>query len=172
MNQIQKSFGAVSGLPCWGVKRGQGSFLTLEFGDPHLIVREPVESVSASVKIRRRLARRHVYVAGQWHLWVYCCDWWVRSAARVIGDSSSSRKVERAARYLDGQRLTGVSLGVRGARTVFAFERGDVLETRPYDRRSEQWILYEPRNRVLVLRADRKYCYQSVSEPMRSWRAV
>jgi len=32
---FQKLFGEVYGLPCWNVKPGYGSSLTLEFGQPH-----------------------------------------------------------------------------------------------------------------------------------------
>jgi hypothetical protein len=157
MREIERAFAGVRDKPCWGVKRGQGSFLTLEFGEPRLVVREPIRAQSHSLKVRRRLARRHVYVAGEWHLWIYCCDWVVRSGTRVIGDSSSVRRIERAARFVDGQKLLRVELAPRGARTRFVFDLGAVLETRPYDRTSEQWFLYQPSGRVLVLRADRRF---------------
>jgi hypothetical protein len=172
MNRIQKSFARLSKLPCWGVKRGHGSFLTLEFGRPHLIVREPIASASGSIRMRRRLQKRHVYVAGQWHLWIYCCDWQLREGVRAIGDSSSARRVDRAARHLDGQRFVEVTIGSSGARTMFLFDGGSVLETKPYDRKSEQWFLYEPRGHVLGFRADRKYCWGSARQRERSWRAV
>jgi hypothetical protein len=161
-------------LPCWGVKRGQGSFLTLEFGEPHLLIREPVQTTSTSPRVRRTLARRHVYVAGEWHLWLYCCNWRLLSGARVVGDSSAVRRVERAARHLDGQRLLGVSLRPRGARTRFIFDLGATLETWPYDRTSEQWHLYTPDGRVLTFRADRKYAVTKANETAltSAWRAA
>ena len=162
------------GLPCWGVKRGHGSFLTLEFGAPRLVIREPLQSTSPSARVRRGLARRHVYVAGDWHLWIYMCHWQVHSGGRVSGDSSSNRRVQNAVRVLDGQRLIGVSLSPKGARTRFAFDLGAVLETKPYDRKSEQWMLYCPNGRVLTLRADRRYSLTDGDKPesRRSWRAA
>lgn len=162
------------GLPCWGVKRGQGSFLTFEFGTPRLIIREPIQSASKSLRVRRGLARRHVYVAGAWHLWIYCCNWQVRSGSRIRGDSSSNARVQRAARLLDGQRLIDVSLSPKGARTSFTFDLGAVLETQPYDRKSEQWMLYMPSGQVLTFRADRRYSLARSSAPenKRSWRAA
>ena len=159
MKQIGRSFAALANRPCWGVRRGQGSFLTFEFGKPRLLIREPIMSSAASGRVRRLLARRNVYVAGEWHLWIYCCEWTVASGSRVIGDSTTNRRAERAARFLDGQKLVEVVMPARGARTTFRFDLGGVLETRPYDRRSEQWLLYEPNGYVLIFRADRRCSY-------------
>lgn len=162
------------GLPCWGVKRGCGSFLTLEFGEPSLFVREPTVTTSTSEKVRRSLARRLVVVHGAWHLWIYCCDWRVESSGRTVGDSSTPKRIDKAARELDGQRLLGVTLRPKGARTRFIFDFGAVLETRPYDRRSEQWMLFTPGNRVLSFRADRRYCLGPSNKTGREhpWRAA
>ena len=160
-----KAFDGVLNLPCWGVKRGQGSCLTLEFGEPRLVIREPLQSASRSPKVRRRMARRHVYVAGSWHLWVFECDWTVRTSGRVVGDSTSVPRAQRAARELDGQKLVGVILAKRGARTRFLFDLGSALETRPYDKIGEQWMLYIPNHRVLVFRADRRYNVQHSNRP-------
>lgn len=164
----------VLGLPCWGVKRGHGSFLTLEFGAPRLVVREPFQSTSASPKVRRSLARRNVYVAGDWHLWIYCCEWQVESGGRVIGDSSSTRRIQNAVRSLDGQRLIDVTLSPKGARTRFVFDLGATLSTKPYDRKSEQWMLYMPSGQVLTFRADRRYSLGRGDQPesQHSWRAA
>lgn len=162
------------GMPCWGVKRGQGSFLTLEFGAPSVSVREPITSESGSAKVRRALARRHVVVHGAWHLWIYCCEWRVESGGRTVGDSSAWRRIDAAARVLDGQKLIGITLAPRGARTKFVFDLGAVLETRPYDRTSEQWSLYTPTGRVISFRADRKYAIAKGGQPesQHRWRAV
>lgn len=159
-DQITRSFSQVYGKPCWGVKRGYGSFLTLEFGRPHLVIREPGRIADdVSPRVRNAFARRLVTVHGDWHLWIYCCDWVVRDADKVIGDSSNARRMDRAAAFLDGQKLSSVSLRARGARTRFGFDLGGELETVPYDRTSEQWFLYEPTGKVLALRADRCISY-------------
>ena len=70
-------------------------------------------------------------------------------------------RIERAARELNGQELQDVKVTGRRAGTVFIFDLGAELETKPYDRSSEQWLLYEPDGRVLTWRADRKYQYGS-----------
>ena len=174
MNPIQRIASTLRGKPAWGVKKGQGSFLTFEFGEPRLVIREPVAAPSTrSLKVRRRLERRHVYVAGQWHLWVYMCEWKVLSGDRVVGDCTSTRRINRAAKFLDGQALSDITLAKRGVRTTFRFDLGGILETRSHDRRSEQWLLYEPDGHVFTLRADRRYSYRmGEGEGSEKWRAV
>src|SRR5215217_5037296 len=125
MNQIERSFKRFRGKPCWGVKRGYGSFLTFEFGKPRLEIREPKSlGSSASGRLRESYSRRLATVHGDWHLWIYCCDWVVRKGDVVIGDSSSARRVDRAAAFLDGQKLLSATLRPRGARTHFEFDLG------------------------------------------------
>jgi len=153
-----KTFSKLYGRPCWGVKPGIFPSLTLEFGKPQLEIREPrPPQPQWSRRLRDGMARRLVVVHGEWHLWVYCCDWSVLVNGRPAGDSSSPRCVQRAANALDGQALVSADVQVRGCRTVFEFDLGARLETRPYDRKSEQWLLYTPSGRVLTLRADKQF---------------
>jgi len=158
---LARAFRPLNERPCWSVQRGHGTFLTFEFGKPHLVVREPIQaSPGVSPRVRRLLARRSVRPKGQWHLWIYCCTWEVRDGQRRIGDWSSSRSIERAARYLSGQKLISVTIPYRGVRTAFNFDLGGCLETAPYDRSSEQWMFYEPNGNVLTVRAGRRYSYE------------
>jgi len=164
--QIESVFKRIYGKPCWGVKPGFGSFLTLEFGKPHLEVREPiVANKAASPKVREELARRGVYVHGEWHLWIYCCDWEVLSGSKRIGDSSAKRKIRCAAEFLDGQELTRFSISPRKVSCVFEFDLGATLKTRPFDNESEQWFLYEPSHKFLSVRADGRYQYKRSDVP-------
>src|ERR1700735_2388995 len=101
---FQKVFRELYGEPCWNVKPRYGSSFTLEFGRPHLDVREPTAAnKDASKKVRRLLARRSVFVHGEWHLWIYSCAWEVLSNGRHVGNGSAKRSMRRAADFLDGQ---------------------------------------------------------------------
>lgn len=75
---------------------------------------------------------------------------------------------------MNGQKLISVSLRQRGARTWFQFDLGAELETKPFDRTSEQGLLYEPGGYVLSFRADRRYNYApGNAEPGKArWRSV
>jgi len=173
--QIEKIFRSLYGKPCWGVSPGFGSFLTLEFGKPHLEVRAPVvANKSASAKVRKGLARRAVHVHGEWHLWIYCCDWQVFCGSKRIGDSSTKARIRRAAEFLNGQALTGFSISPRKVSCVFEFDLGATLTTRPYNNKGEQRLLYEPSHKVLTVRADGHYKHMrsDVPEDPGEWKPM
>ncbi len=172
---FERMFGGVYGKPCWNVKPGDGSFLTLEFGLPHLEVREPIiASRVASPRVRKALARRNVFVRGEWHLWVYCCNWEVLTNGKRTGDSSTKLRTRLAADLLNGQKLIRFSLDPKRVQCVFQFDLGATLITVPYDENSEQWSLYTPKHRVLTLRADRRYQYMRSDLPrdQSAWKPV
>lgn len=157
---FESVFRKLYGKPCWGVKQGHGSFLTFEFGKPHIVVREPVVAEkNASSKVREVLAERRVFPRGQWHLWLYCCDWEVLSRGKRVGDSSTDTKIRRAAELLNGQKLVRFFIQPQKLSCVFEFDLGGTLKTGPYDKTGEQRLLYEPTKKVLSLRADGRYRY-------------
>lgn len=171
---IAEAFRPLANLPCWNVKRGHGTFLTFDFGEPHLEIAEPRKAApEASPRAKQLLARRRVILRGEWYLWIYCCMWQVRDGARVVGDWSSSRRIDRAASFLAGQKLISVSIPKRGVRTTFTFDLNGTLETAPYDRSSEQWMLYEPDGRVLTVRAGGEYNHaQGDAQQSMRWRKL
>jgi hypothetical protein len=163
---FHKIFRELYGRPCWNVKPGYGSFLTLEFGKPHLDVREPtVASKDISQKVRRLLARRSVFVHGEWHLRIDSCAWEVLSNGRHVGNGTTKRSMRRASDLLDGQKLTQFSFLPKQVQCMFEFDLGATLRTVPYDRKGEQWVLHTPEQKVLTLRADRRYRYMRADLP-------
>ncbi len=168
LQRVQRSFEPLYGKPCWNAKHGHGSFLTFEFGDPHLEIDEPQEPKPTwSPKVQKQFSRRHVWVRGQWHLWIYCCNWRVTSGSELIGESSTVELMNAAASQLDGHKLVLVSADQASSQWRFDFDLGGCLETWPYpaeadrsDRILEQWNLYEPSGYVLTVRADGAYSYQ------------
>jgi hypothetical protein len=171
---LQRVFSEIYGKPCWNVKPGHGSFLTLEFGKPHLEVREPiVAGKGATRKVRMVLARRNVFVHGEWHLRVADCAWEVLSNGRHVGNGSTKPSMRRAATFLDGQKLIRFSFISQGVGCIFEFDLGASLRTLPYDRKGEQWVLFTPKQKVLTLRADRRYQLQRSDFPGdKPWKPV
>lgn len=159
-------FKEIYGKPCWRVTPGHGSFLTLEFGDPHLEIREPMAPREDTPEnVGEDLQSRRVFIHGDWHLWIYCCDWRVLREEKLVGDSSSDSRIQQAADYLNGQKLIHFSIRLPRIECAFGFDLGARLETRPYDRDSEQWLFFDQRtHKVLTLRADGRYSYHPSSQ--------
>ncbi|WPD23216.1 MAG: hypothetical protein SD837_01370 [Candidatus Electrothrix scaldis] len=136
--------------------------MTFEFGAPHLHIREPkYVSVQTPMKVREFLAKRTVSIYGEWHLWVYLCDWQILSWGKVIANSESKgKKIKKAISELDGQALVQVTINPDYS-CRFEFDLGGRLETLPnseaYEKDAEQWLLYEPSGDVFTLRSDGKY---------------
>src|SRR5215472_12467076 len=85
MKQIKKFFGPFVGRSVWQVRRGHGSFLTMEFGTLHLSVREPRDTnPDHSEKVKRNLRRRHVVLTGDWHFWVQYGAWKISTRDGVL----------------------------------------------------------------------------------------
>jgi hypothetical protein len=164
MSIIDDIFTPVYGKPCWNLEQGYGSYLTLEIGQPYLKIREPRQSgVQASEGVRTRAARRSVHVHGEWHLWIYICDWRIFSRGQLLATSESTRRViKQAINVLDGQALIQVSVE-ESLMTVFEFDLGGRLEVIPniveYGSDADLWLFFEPSGDVFVLRSDGQYCH-------------
>ena len=163
MSIINDVFKPILGKPCWQVKQGYGSFLTFEFGEPRLHIQEPRKpSKQASEKLRKRWARRSIFIHGDWHLWVYSCDWKIFLKNKEIANDTSTRKViKNALMELDGQALVSVTIK-KSYVSIFEFDLGGRLELIPnhkdFEGTDELWLFYEPSGNVFTLRADGKYC--------------
>lgn len=160
-------FPSIIGQPCWAVHQGYGSFLTLEWGIPSLSIQEP------TAKRNQRI----ITVRGQWHLWIYCCDWTVSVACGLEAKSENTHEQNDAAfSRLDGQLLTAVEIDAE-AGTRFEFDQGGLIETRRWpmdDEQLDQWILYEPSGYVFSVRADRHYSHDLGTTPpdAERWRTL
>ncbi|HNC08144.1 MAG TPA: hypothetical protein PLX14_05525 [Anaerolineales bacterium] len=170
MSIINDIFQPIYGKPCWQVEQGYGSFLTFEFGQPFLKIHGPRQaSEQATEKVRKNAARRQVYVYGDWHLWVYLCDWRILSYGKEMANHSSNRRtIKKATAELNGQSLTQVNID-EALVSVFDFDLGGRLEIFPnyedYKTTSDLWLLYEKPGNVFVLRADGQYSYHPGNIP-------
>jgi hypothetical protein len=125
---IQGYFQPLVGQAAWGVALGEGSFVTIEFG-------EVVSPESSAEKAH-----------GTWHLWVYCCAWRLETQDDVLAYSEDDRgRLAEVVKSLEGQVLEGMAIDFPGGDTVLRFSGGLVLRLMPiYAEDYEHWILYMP----------------------------
>lgn len=149
MREVATILEQLVGKPCWGVRHGYGSFVTAEFGAPHLSVREGNPSAT-----RESLRRRQITVCGEWHLWIYCCHWRYEENGQVIAQSDSpAAEIDRAVVRIDSQELLQVQVSSASGATSFLFEGGGAFHTTPYDSGEELWQLFTPAGKVLSIKA-------------------
>lgn len=162
MTIIKELFQPLYGKLCWQVEQGYASFLTFEFGEPHLRIQEPRQTTpDASESVIRNAARRFVYVRGDWHLWIHSCNWRIIFKDEELANSDSNRRaIKKALIEINGQKLTNVTVSP-SLLSVFEFDLGGRLEASPdyenFEKTVDLWLLYEPSGEVFTLRADGQY---------------
>jgi hypothetical protein len=164
MHPIAEIVGPVLGHPSWLVEPGHGSFVTMEFGQPELDVREPE---SRKVRIEgapEKTLQRSSFVSGEWHLWIYCCQWSLMlEGIQLAHCESDDITMRRALHVLNGQVLQAVEIEPADGRTRFNFDLGCSLLTAPAEAGSyedepvEQWYLFLRSGPVLAVRGDGGY---------------
>jgi hypothetical protein len=126
--------------------------------------------------IRERLVQRIVKPRGEWHLWVYCCNWRISGKDMAECDSEDSfYNIDVAAQKLDGQRLANIFVNPSVGTSHFEFDLGGCLETRPDPPgEEEQWLLFCPGNSVLQYRGDGRYCWGNAHDTPADhmWRSM
>jgi hypothetical protein len=150
---LENFFRGLRGAPAWGVSVEYGSWLSLNFGNPHLEVREAVAEAQSPMA-----RRRTVFVKGDHRLWIDLCTWDLFAGSRRRFHSEQRRSsLRRAAAPLNGQIITTLLIKTRPFVAEFQFDAGSRLVMKPYPRApgaDELWHLYTGR-RYLCLAASR-----------------
>jgi len=145
METVINPFNPLIGLLAWQVRRGHGSFLTMEFGRPHLSVTEPIIArPDSDERVRRHLKRRRVFVSGDWHFWVQYGDWKLVTADGLLGSNDPpGSPLDECLGGLDGQRLLSVDVEKVTNSWVLNFDLGGLLKIWPSTETIEDlWALY------------------------------
>ncbi|HEY1677503.1 MAG TPA: hypothetical protein VGG04_07355 [Candidatus Sulfotelmatobacter sp.] len=133
-NEVEQLLRPLVGQRAWGAKVGWGSFVTIEFGSRHL--------------------QRHHY-QGDWHLWLYQCDWSLSSETHELVNSEKKKKLmQLAIDNLNDAELVDVSFDPQQMATEFLFAGNLRLCCKPYsdaDPKEECWILFMPDKQVASL---------------------
>jgi hypothetical protein len=175
MQQIKQFFARFIGQLVWQVRRGHGSFLTMEFGTAHLAVREPISASSdSSEKVKRNLQRRHVTITGDWHFWVQYGDWKITTADGVLSsEDPSGSRFDECLCDLDGQKLVSVGAGTREQSCAFNFDLGGILEIWPSKEiPDDQWGLYGWDGDVVTCRNDGVLVFEKADMEQRVYKPL
>lgn len=143
-NTIETVFAPLIGQMAWQVRADDHACVMMEFGAPHLEIREPrVAKAKSTPKVERLRARRIVRVIGDWHLWIESCNWTLTTRN---GTTSSEGKTDDLWQEwmedVAGQHLVSVDSAAPGAINM-RFDMGAVLEAKPDpDGDLDSWSLY------------------------------
>lgn len=140
------------GRTAWQVKRGIGSFLTLEFGWPHLNIRQPRTSESDSNIVNAHFRRRRVTVTGDWHFWIQNCHWEVVTVAGSANHNDCAADIDMQLIELDGQILCAIDKVASTNEIILAFDLNAFIKLRPTSELPDenQWGLYEFEGRIIT----------------------
>lgn len=148
---------AIIGQPVWGIHQGHGTALFVEFGDPHLIVREPYKTQSnTSEKMKRRAAQRQITLSGRWSFLVFPGTWLLQQDGLSI-ESDDVQTVERDARLseFNGQYLETVAFDPAAIELHFTFDLGAIMVIGHNPEIDDELLLFTPKGgRTLGLRPD------------------
>ena len=150
-------FAPLLGKIAWNVRRGVGTFLTMEFGAPHLSIRDSIEPrYTSDPKQRRRLKRRRVFLAGDWHFWIEHAEWKLSTVNGVLESSGDiGTPDDEWLEDLEGQKLVSAGLVSETRRWTLEFDLGAVLEIWPASYESEDvWSLHGWDGHVVAYRKD------------------
>jgi len=148
IQQIQQLVVPIYGQRAWGVARGIGSFVTMEFGN--------VLPTAGKQKQPR----------GEWHLWVYCCAWRLEYSNDVlVGSEDAQQKIDHLIKRLEGLTLQSIQISAPGLDTVLVFEQGIIMKLFPiFTEKYEHWMLYAPDGNVLTLGPGSTWSYKRANE--------
>ncbi|MFF3070216.1 hypothetical protein ACFVSN_06890 [Kitasatospora sp. NPDC057904] len=133
--EAHRRIGPLLGRPAWDVRRGMGSFVTMEFGRP-----QPPD----------RFGR----VYGEYHLWIQMAAWRLETDDRVVVGSEDPGLGEALA-GLEGRALTEVVIRPPALATRFDFgglrlETFPMYRSDPEDGEFDHWSLWLNPGEVLV----------------------
>src|SRR6185437_15308565 len=128
--EIAEAVLKLSGKTAWGVRLGHGSFLTLEFGKP--VVAQQGQS------------------HGEWHLWLYMCNWRLETNQGVLAGSNDDREtIERALQETPFGAVEVIRAISRSSDLFIRFQSGvDLLSfSSSSSPDEEQWKLFTPQGK-------------------------
>lgn len=143
IQHIQEKIMPLIGKSAWNVMLGEGSFITIEFGLP--------------IPAKRPRGRPH----GEWHLWIYCCGWYIsRSSHMLIASEDEREKIENQIQIVNGLTLMYIDIRAPAFETTLKFSEDVNIHLFPvFSEQYEHWMLYTPDGHVLTIGPGTSWSY-------------
>jgi hypothetical protein len=140
---------ALIGKSPWGLRRGVGTFLTMEFGAPEN---------DSSGKV----------VHGEWHLWLYNCNWRIEARDTVLVSSEyESTTIDLALPRLELDSIRQAEVSNPSLNLSLHFSSGvrllTISSSAGHDQ--EQWMLFMPDGNCLTTFGDGSFEIKDRNEP-------
>ncbi|WP_146002895.1 hypothetical protein [Telmatospirillum siberiense] len=128
MNALDVFF-PLSGCIVWSPQIVHGSIINMQFGEPHLLIREPVvPSPQNSRKVKLNLSRRRVFVVGQWQFCIQDAEWEISTDNYSANNNEKNiENVNQCLGELAGQILLSVYHDAEGNYMAFNFDMRGVI---------------------------------------------
>ena len=147
--EIQTKLQGVIGKKAWGVERGVGSFVEVEFG-------QPIPPKYAGEKSH-----------GEWRFWIYGGEWRLEKEDHVVVASEDElEKIETEIRCIEGCILQSFEIMTPAFDAVLTFEQEIVLRIfcnyseETQDKGMDSWMLFTPdEGRVITVHPGGTWSY-------------
>ena len=132
-SKVQELLLQMKGELVWFVRLSADNVLMMNFGSPHLRVREPnPHNPKNSQEVIDALERRIVTPSGRWRLAIWQPEWSVTTKFYACSRSDTSdEKINTTLRQLDGQKLTGIKQTDGDGAYSLEFDLGGSLQIGP-----------------------------------------
>lgn len=145
----------VIGKIVWGVKRTHGSMFLWESGEPHLRIRDPVQSQSTDKKVVEILIRRRVTLYGDFTFLFENVNWFLfDNGYEVCNSGSDTDLIDERLDLLDGQIIVKAYYD-ESCDFVFEFDLGTRLIVSRNEDQVELWTLYKKNSWTAVFNANK-----------------
>jgi len=146
MHSVEDIFAPLIGKIAFSLTQTYGSCFFIQFGDPYLQIREPIEPKHASSeKSKTSLRRRRVFVVGTWSLLVQDCNWMLTNEQRSVCQDDAVDDMENLFRGVEGQYLVSARCVEETNSCTLEFDMGASLRLWPRhdgDPDGDQWRLH------------------------------
>ncbi len=138
----------------WRVNQGWGSFVTLDFGEARREIMENGREI----------------LTGEWHLWVYCCEWEIidQSARLLVHNESSDEEIASVLAQVQDAALTRFEYDFHSGELELGFGNGLLMKLFPddeYYEDAEYMMIFSPQGYVLSFGPHRMVTYHPSNRP-------